>query len=96
MCVEVRKRVLTLTDNMYLNSYLTSMNCVRGKEHKYANALADNPDPKFMEGNHSTLEVQYDLAKKSSCKRQITRTHRPRKQKRRRKNKKYNNDDAKY
>ena len=33
MCVEVRKRGVTLTDNMYLNSYLTSINCVRGKEH---------------------------------------------------------------
>ncbi len=33
MCVEVRKRGVTLTDNRYLNSYLTSMNCVRGKEH---------------------------------------------------------------
>ena len=39
MYMEVQKRVLTLTDNRYLNSYLTSMNCVRGKEHnKYLNS----------------------------------------------------------
>ena len=35
VCVEVRKRGDRLTDNMYLNSYLTSINCVRGKEHKH-------------------------------------------------------------
>ena len=33
MYLEVQKRVLTLTDNRYLSCYLTSMNCVRGKEH---------------------------------------------------------------
>ena len=36
MGVEVRKRGVAVTDNRYLNSYLTSMNCVRGKEHNIA------------------------------------------------------------
>ena len=32
------------------------------RHNKYKDALADNPDPKFLDGNYSVLDIQYDLA----------------------------------
>ena len=53
MCVEVRKRGVAVTDNRYLNSYLTSMNCVRGKEHNVHLDGLDDVRP-LLQANAST------------------------------------------
>ena len=66
------------------------------RHNDYKTALADNPDPKFLDGNYSVLDIQFDLSKKSTRKRKQPEQTKPRKSRRRRKSKIFTNDDAKH
>lgn len=64
------------------------------RHNKYQDALVDNVDPKFIDGGYSVLDIQYDLAQKIAKRNRDAEKPTRSSKKRRRKNKRYTNDDA--